>query len=89
MVPTGQQLTSYGELMKDHYASIVGIALTLCAGAFLLWMLLAPIHAQQTPYTTYRLKFTDQKGIEHPFLESCLIVTAQGYAVILDRRCPQ
>ena len=73
--------------MKDYYASIVGIGLTLCFGALLLWMYTAPVRAQ--PYTMYPID-----GIAETFLgpmpiRECLVVTAQGFAVVLPHSCPK
>ena len=75
--------------MKDYYASIVGIALTLCCGAFLLWILLAPIHAQQAPYTLYPIDGIVETIFGPMEAHECLVVTAQGFAVMLLHSCPK
>ena len=62
-------------------------------GAFLGVMSLVafPAQAQQPPYTMYPLHakvqvpFTDQT-LE---VEQCLVVTAQGHAVVLEYPCPR
>lgn len=49
------------------------------------------VEAQQTPFTMYplhakvQIPFTDQT-IE---VQQCLVVTAQGHAVVLEYPCPQ
>ena len=54
-------------------------------GALLLgWYAVQPT-AQVKPYTTYSLPVSDVFGTT---ITQCLIITAQGYAVIWEAPCP-
>ena len=60
-------------------------------GLFLGFIVPLPVQTQQTPFTMYPLNakvqipFTDQL-ID---VQQCLVVTAQGHAVVLEYPCPR
>lgn len=70
--------------MTTGFVAISAIVIGLLLG------FLIPAHAQQQPYTMYPLKAT----VEVPFagtveVTQCLVITAQGHAVVLDYACPR
>ena len=86
-----------GKLMKNYISWCIVVVIVVAAAigvtsiGYIVSQLDQPVQAQQTPFTMYPLHakvqvpFTDQELD----VEQCLVVTAQGHAVVLEYPCPR
>lgn len=51
--------------------------------------LLSPVHTQQQPYTMYPLQVIADTVLGPMKVDQCLVITAQGHAVVLEYPCPR